>query len=179
MNDADLHELLQAAWSESQGDWDMHEQVLHRKLLELPLADLVDFTVIQTNRRRLAFTPLLINAAFMVWDGALGNDGFLDFTDNLSVIPHELFECVVADPDRVIEVPALWTPCEKHFWNLSAKVFDQQKRAKPGTYMLNDYLPPDDRPADLWTRLKGHPNRQTAQSMLPRLYARFGESAFA
>jgi len=147
--------------------------------MELPLVDLVDFTVIQTNRSRFAFTPLLLNAAFMVWDGALGNDGFLDFTDNLSVIPNDLFLAIVADADRVIEVPALWSPCEKHFWNLPAKVFDQQKRLKAGTYRLRDYLPPDDPPADLWTRLKGHPNRETAQTMLPRLYARFGKSAFA
>ena len=179
MNEHDLHGLLQAAWSESQGNWDMHEQVLHRKLLELPLADLVDFTVIQSNRRRLAFTPLLINAAFMVWDGALGNDGFLDFTDNLSVIPNDLFQAIIADADRVIEVPDLWTPHEGHFWHLPFKVLDQQKRVKAGTDLLNEYLPPDNRPADLWTRLKGHPNRQTAQSMRPRLYSRFGASAFS
>jgi len=171
--------LLQSAWSESQGDWDIQEQVLHRKLMELTLADLVDFTVFQTSRRRLAFTPLLINAAFMVWDGALGNDGFLDFTDNLSVIPNELFGSVVADPERVIEVPELWEPREMHFWHMPFKVFDQQKSVKVGTDLLNEYLPPDNRPADLWTRLQGHPNRETAQSMLPRLYARFGESAFA
>ena len=179
MNETTLHELLQAAWFESQGDWDMHERALHRQLLELPLADLVDFVVIQTSRRRKAFAPLLINAAFMVWDGALGNDGFLDFTDNLSVIPNDLFEAVVDDPDCLIEVQALWTPCELHFWDLPFKIFDHQRRVEPGTDLLNDYLPPDERPADLWTRLNGHPNRQTAQSMLPRLYARFGESAFA
>lgn len=171
--------MLEAAWLESMGEWDRHAEAIHQHLSDWQPVELVDFVIIQNRRRLSTFTPLMFNAAFMVWDGALGNDGFLDFTDALSVIPNYIFESILSDPDNLIEVPALWTPCEEYYWHMPFKVFDEQRKVKQGTDLLNDYLPPDEPPEDLWTRLKGHPNRQISQSMLPRLYARFGKSAFA
>lgn len=179
MSDSLFNEAIDAAWKESGGNWEKHETALHRILAEWSLAQLVACAVTIQHRRRAAFTPAIFNAAFMLWDGVLGEDGFLDFTDALCVTPTHIYKEALHDADSLIDVPELWSPSSSFFWMIPYSVYDRQKGVKSRTHLLTDHLPlEDDGVADLWGPLKGHPNRQAAKELLPRIYARFGELAF-
>ena len=180
MSDKFLAEAIDTAWKESGGEWKKHEDALRRIMAEWSLAQLVGCAITMQDLSKAAFTPAIYNAAFMLWDGALGEDGFLDFTDALTVTPEHIYQEVLHDADSLIDVPELWSPSSSCFWMIPYTVYDRQKRVKQRTHLLADHLPLEDDGGgnDLWEPLKGHPNRQVAKELLPRIYTRFGEMAF-
>jgi len=180
MNDSSFYQAIDAAWKESGGRWDLHEKALHRILTEWSEPQLVEYCVTIWRLRGAAFTPQIYNAAFMLWDGALGMDGFLDFSDALAVTPKPIYESAIRDPDSMINVPELWNPSSSFFWLIPHTVYDRRKGVKEGTHLLDEHMPDDGvDSATLWKALEGHPNRQAARDLLPQIYARFGEQAFA
>jgi len=178
MDEDQYYKAIETAWDKSNGDWDRHSECLEAELAEWSVQELVSFRLIGEARRRAAFTPAIYNAAYLLWDGCLGSDGFLDFTDALSVTPRAIYESAITDPDSMRDVAPFRDPSGCFFWIIPYAIFDAQSNAEKGSHLLDDHLPPDEVDIDeLWAPVRDCLSLDNALKYVPKTFEKYGDTS--
>lgn len=123
-------------------------------------------------RRSALFNKDFNLAAFLSSDGEAGNDGFLDFTDCVAILPEERYRRVLENPDALIDDSVSQEFDEMYLISMVTTVFDQALTGKEGHGGLLDYLISDDVEID-WNEIQSG-TEADAKERLPRLYAKYG-----
>jgi len=80
---------------------------LTEALAKLPVDELVEFDLHLERQKRRADTWLMWGAAYAICDSLCSDDGFWYFQAWLVGLGRETFDRVVADPDSLVDVPAI------------------------------------------------------------------------
>ena len=123
-------------------------------------------------RRRALYTKDFSLAAYLASDGTAGNDGFMDFTDCVALLPEHRYQQVVADPDSLIDDPVSTNFDELYLVSTVCSVFDRALLDGEEDGGLLDYLVHGESEID-WTTIHGA-TEDDARIKLPRLHAKFG-----
>jgi hypothetical protein len=123
-------------------------------------------------RRRALYTRDFNLAAYLASDGIAGNDGFMDFTDCVALLPEERYAKVLSNPDDLIDDAVSSGFDELYLVAKVTKVFDRALLDGDEDGGLLDYLILGDEEID-WAAIHGA-TEEDARVRLPRLYERFG-----
>jgi hypothetical protein len=108
-------------------------------------------------------------AAYLASDGTAGNDGLIDFTDCVAILPEDRFQRVAENPDELIDDEVSTTFGEFHFVSEVTNVFDHALTA--GEEGLLYYLVFGDDDAEGMN--SGTLAEEEVMCRLPRLYKKF------
>jgi hypothetical protein len=172
VNDS-TREVLRRLWD----DQDVSIQRLYQRF-EKSVADLKPAEVAILGRDLLVrvdgpFTPRFYLAAFLATESETANDGFLDFTDCVAILPEDRYESLVADPDRLIDDPVSGNWDEVGFVSLCLKRVDEFFGLDPDEQLLNYLVRGPDRP-NPWLKMQNQFHARNAREWLPRLFERSG-----
>ncbi len=131
-----FNDILKDSWASSNGSWDKHWRRLHLRFGEASKKELVGYWKIYNTRVSKLFTDPIYNGAYLVMGGALGNDGFLEFTDKVAIIPSELFESILSDANYMAEVSELEEPAPEMFSDIFVELYDRKIGARKGREKL-------------------------------------------
>jgi hypothetical protein len=123
-------------------------------------------------RRRALYTRDFNLAAYLASDGTAGNDGFMDFTDCVALLPEERYTKVRNNPDDLIDDAVSSGFDELYLVAEVTKVFDRAILDGEEDGGLLHYLILGDDEID-WSAIHGA-TEEDARVRLPRLYQRFG-----
>lgn len=123
-------------------------------------------------RRHALFTKDFMIAAFLASDGTAGNDGFLDFTDCVALLPEERYQQILADHDTLVSDPVSSGYAECYLVYEVCKVFDRALCDGEDGDNLLQYIVLGDDEVD-WDEIQSA-TEQDAKTKSPRLYAKFG-----
>jgi hypothetical protein len=123
-------------------------------------------------RRHALYTKYFRIAAFLASDGTAGNDGFMDFTDCVALLPEDRYQQILADHDTLVSDPVSSGFEECYLVTMVCRVFDRGLfGGEDGDDFLH-YLVLGDDETD---RSEIHSaTEQDAKIKFPRLYAKFG-----
>jgi hypothetical protein len=124
-------------------------------------------------RRQALYTKDFRVAAFLASDGTAGNDGFMDFTDCVALLPEDRYQRVRNTPDDLIDDPVSSGFGEHYLVAEVCRVFDRALLDdQEGEGFLHYLIVGED-------GTTGHDeinsmSDEDAKEALPRLYAKFG-----
>jgi hypothetical protein len=105
MNETDYWRLIEQVWQESllpHVKVDSYE-LLKCELTNRPKDDLIHYTQIITSLRGGLITPEHLCAAFLIHEGMMSDDSFLDYTEHVAALPRSVYEDIQACPDRILD----------------------------------------------------------------------------
>lgn len=123
-------------------------------------------------RRRALYTRDFNLAAYLASNGIAGNDGFIDFTDCVALLPDNRYQRILADPDELINDQVSSEFDELYLVAMVTRVFDRALLEVDEDGGLLDYLILGEDEID-WATIHGG-TEEDARDRLPRLYERFG-----
>jgi hypothetical protein len=123
-------------------------------------------------RRRALYTRDFKLAAYLASDSLAGNDGFMDFTDCVALLPEDRYQRILATPDELIDDPVSTEFDELNLVSQVSQVFDRALLAGDEDESLLDYLVFGQEEIH-WDEIQGA-TEEDARARLPRLYAKFG-----
>lgn len=139
--------------------------------MDLPTAGVIGRDLLI--RRRNLFVPKFYLAAFLATESETGNDGFLDFTDSVAILPQDRYDAVTSNPDLLIDDPISREYDELGFVHAVTKHFDELA----GLEEFDDFLgylvfgPDSENP---WPGMHAEATSTNARKWLPRLFERSG-----
>lgn len=165
------HQLLERLWK---GDPTFREVEvrLKKECQSLSPAEAAVIGKDLIRRRSALYTKMFKLAAFLASDSEAGNDGFLDFTDCVAMLPEARYQRLIENPDELIDDPVSRGFDELYLVSSVSKVFDEALFGDDEDSGFLDYLVSDDKKID-WDEIhSGTP--ADAKVRLPRLYAKYG-----
>ncbi len=121
-------------------------------------------------RHRQLEGPIFAFAAYLASDGTAGNDGLLDFSDCVTILPESRFRRIVDNPDNLAEEEGLLDFGEFGFYSEVAGVFESPF-GEEGEGLLS-YLVFGSGPSILTTPLVDV--ETVVPSLLPKLFSKYG-----
>ncbi len=161
------HQLLERLWK---GDPTFREVEvrLKKECQSLSPAEAAVIGKDLIRRRSALYTKMFTLAS----DSEAGNDGFLDFTDCVAMLPEARYQRPIENPDELIDDPVSRGFDELYLVSSVSKVFDEALLGDEEDAGLLDDLVSDDKKID-WDEIQSG-TRADAKERLPRLYARYG-----
>ena len=123
-------------------------------------------------RRHALHTKIFKLAAFLASDGTAGNDGFMDFTDCVALLPEERYQRIVNNPDELAADPVSTNFEECYLVSEVCSVFDCALLEEDGDDELLLYLVLGEDEID-WSGMDSATEADAAQ-FLPRLHSKSG-----
>ena len=122
-------------------------------------------------RRNALFTDNFHIAAWLASDGMAGNDGFMDFTDCVALLPDDRYQAILANPDELINDPVSSGFDELYLVAMVTKVFDRAMLDGDASGGLLHYLVLGDKTEEHGISTQ---TEEDIKKRLPLLYAKFG-----
>jgi hypothetical protein len=124
-------------------------------------------------RREALYGKLFRMAAFLASDGTAGNDGFMDFTDCVALLPEARYQLILLNHDELVDDPVSSDFDELYLVSMVCDVFERALlEGEDGKGFLH-YL--------VLGEEKERPDREfftlsenEVKEQLPRLHAKFG-----
>jgi len=164
------HQLLERLWS-GDPNFATIEVRLKKECQSLSPVEAAVIGKDLIRRRSALFTKNFKLAAFLASDGEAGNDGFLDFTDCVAILPEDRYRRIIENPDELIDDPVSRGFDELRLVSEVSQVFDRALLDEEADGLL-DYLVSDDTEVD-WDEIQSGTDTD-AKERLPRLYAKYG-----
>ena len=124
-------------------------------------------------RREALETKCFKMAAFLASDGTAGNDGFMDFSDCVSLLPEDRYQRILHNPDELVDDPVSSGFHELYLVSEVCNVFERTLLdGQDGKGFLH-YLVLGDQETKVPERLSNMPEDEVKEK-LPRLHAKFG-----
>lgn len=123
-------------------------------------------------RKNALYTKEFKIAAYLASDGTAGNDGFMDFTDCVALLPDDRYQKILGNHDLLVD-DAVSTDFEEYYFvSEICKVFDRALFEGDDDEGFLYYLVLGDNERD-WSIIESA-TEDDAKVMLPRLYEKFG-----
>ena len=168
--------LIDNARRGTDGDCEAQCAALQERLARLPVPDILAFGRFFDGMKHAAFYNNLWEAAFIINRSELSDDGFEDFFGWLVSQGERVYLAARSDPDSLTDIISKegGAECEGMLY-----VAQFAYEAKTGRADFYDLLPPHKPPAQTgnlsaWDDGKGGMDALKAQSLYPRLWAKFG-----
>lgn len=182
MNDEQFWGLLDVAGRTAGDDLERRYQAVFDQLKGMSRDDLVDYTVRFAKAHETTFTPGVICGAYMIYEGNLTHDSFLDFSDCLVGLGRTTLERVVACPDFLTGYLELAYCPSLFFWMAGIKAYNSKLKRRESP--LEDYLPPLPSGAFEAIHFAGKQGldvacRESCEVLTPVLAAKFGTTVWS
>ncbi|MDB6134410.1 MAG: hypothetical protein JWM59_2653 [Verrucomicrobiales bacterium] len=169
ITDAYLNDLWSVDCADLKERYSLHAARVRE--MDIPTAGVVGRDLLI--RRQALFIPRFYLAAFLATETETGNDGFLDFTDSVAVLPEDQYKIITDDPDRLVEHPISAMFAELGFVQALVDRFDELAGLEPDTELLDHLVFGSGRYAP-WELMQQEATSSNARIWLPRLFARSG-----
>jgi hypothetical protein len=124
-------------------------------------------------RREALYEKLFRMAAFLASDGTAGNDGFMDFTDCVALLPEARYQRILQNPDELVDDPVSSDFAELYLISAVCSVFEQAILDGQDGQGFLYYLVLGEEKTKPDRQFDTIPEEEVKQK-LPRLHAKFG-----
>lgn len=178
----DYWRLTGAAWREANASEGYRN--LEKILCGLTDLELVQFNFFLNKLRGRLESPAHICALFLINDGAASSDSFLDYTAYISSFPESAYRVITSCPDSFLDFTEMvsFDQIERPFSTITISIYKRRhgldsERLKQ---VFDTGFPPLDVNNVSYRNARGFRlvTHEVCRELVPRLYDKFGASAF-